>query len=236
MSIIYCAVIEKTNKMIIAESKTQEPFYKRIKSLINKMLVGNVGDVIEIEDEKLVTYIRTKHTIFVCVSYGKYTTDRSKRFLKKFLELMIAEFKSLDSIIPANVTITKLFLQERLEMKLNTLIEEFDNDISKSMDNIIEINKDVNDIKLNMNLNFQRLASTDSNLNEMLISSKKLNETSAFLRAESKNLERETRCLKPWIMYLMGFIVIILIVYFIFSFYVCGSPSIFCERKSYYVN
>ena len=236
MSIIYCAVIEKRNKMIIAESKGQESFYKRIKSLIKTMLVGNVGDVIEIEDEKLVTYIRTKYTIFVCVSYGKYTTDRPKRFLKKFLELMIAEFKSLDSIIPANETITKLFLQERLEKNLNTLIEEFDNDIPKSMDNIIEINKDVNDIKLNMNLNFQRLSGNDSNLNEMLISSKKLNETSGIFRAESNNLERETRCLKPWMIYLMGFTVIILFVYFIFSFYVCSSPSIFCERKSYYVS
>ena len=184
----------------------------------------------------MVTYLRTKHTIFVCVSYGKYTSDRPKRLLKKFLELMIAEFKSLDNIIPANVTITKLFLQERLEKKLNTLLEEFDNDIPKSMDNIIEINKGVNDIKLNMNSNINRLASNNSDLNEMLVSSKMLNETSALFRAESKILERETRCLKPWIIYLIGFIVIILIVYFIFSFYVCGSTSIFCERKSYYVS
>jgi hypothetical protein len=231
MSILYCAVIEKNNKLIVAESKNSESFNKRLQSLIKKMLVGNVGDMIEIENEKMVTYLRTKHTIFVCVSSGKYSTDRPKRFLKKFLEMMIAEFKSMDNIIPQNVTITKLILQERLEKKLNSLIEEFDSDLSKSTDTIIDMNKNLDDIKLNMNSNFKKLVSNENDMNELLLSSKKLNVTSSEFRTESRNLERETRCLKPWMIYVTSVFVISLIVYFIFSFYLCGSVSISCERK-----
>lgn len=231
MPILYCSLICKNDKILLAESKKSESFNKRIKSLFKKMLVGNVGDVIEIEDEKIVTYLRTKHTIFICVSSNKTSSDRPKRFLKRFLEIIIAEFKSLENIIPKNTSVTKFILQERLENKLNSLIEEFDTEIVKSTETIINITKDMNDIKVNMNTNVKKIVENDNDLNELLVSSKKLNVNSTEFKNASKNLEKETRCIKPCVLYLLMVTIIMIIVYLIFGFYFCGSATIFCERK-----
>jgi hypothetical protein len=230
MSITYCSVIARSEKILLAESTRSESFNNRIKSLHSQIIKKNICDTIEIENGQRVTFLKTKIIIFTCVSPTKSGEDRPRRFIEQFAAMVIKDSGGVDNVIPTD-SVGKLCLQSKFDVKLNKLIEDFDTGIYGNKELINGINDDLDEIKHEMGKNIQNMVANQTELDEMLLVSKNINLKAAEYREDAKTLERETRCCKPWMMILLIVILVSFIVYCIFAIYLCGSLSVSCERK-----
>jgi hypothetical protein len=230
MSITYCSLIAKSEKILLAESTMSESFDSRIKGLIGTILKKNVCDTIEIEGENLVTYLRTKKVIFCCVAPTKHGEERPRRFIEQFAGMVIKEFESIDNIVPQG-NFGKLALQAKLEVKFNTFLGSFDTGMYKNKDIIIGMSKDLDEMKQAMGISIKKMVNNKDELEEMLIVSKKITHKAEEYKEGAKELEYETRCIKPWMVYLLVVIVVLFIVYTAFALYYCGAMTLFCEKK-----
>jgi hypothetical protein len=226
--IIYTSLLAKNEKLILAESTLCASFNQRVKSLLKRMLNGVIGDSIEIEDDMMITYIRTKSVLFTCVSPVNTGYEKPKKFLKQLIELVLKDFKAIDQIVPE--TVSKMCLQTQLEKKLNNLINDFDTGVNESKKVIEENFKIVEDIKVTMRDNIRTVVDNRDELNQMLLTSKNIENKAKEMNASSKELEYRTRFCKPWMIYCGIFTLICVIVYVVFSIYLCGSLSPFCEK------
>lgn len=230
MSIKYCSLIAKVEKVVLVESTVTESYDYRIKPLVPTILKKNVCDIIEIEGDMLVTYLRTKKVIFICVSESKHGDERPRRFIEQFAAMVIKEFDGIDNILPTD-GVGKLALQAKLDLKFNNLLANFDTGMYKNKDLISGMNKDLEDIKHDIGDSIKKIVGDKDNLDEMLLTSKKIVAKAEEYKDDAHILEKETRCLKPWMIYLMIIFIVLITVYTCFSFYLCGNLSLFCERK-----
>jgi hypothetical protein len=231
MSILYCSVIAKNEKILLAESTVTESFNNRLKSLYNQIIKKNICDTIEIENGQLVTFLKTKKIIFTCISPVKYGEDRPRRFIEQFAAMIIKDSGGVEMIIP-NEKISKLCLQSKFDEKLNKLIQDFDTGMYGSKELINEMQNDMNDIKQEMGKNIKKMVANQTELDEMLLVSQKIKTKAKDYKEDAKTLERETRCCKPWMIIFSIIILVSFIVYSIFVLYLCGSLSVTCEKKN----
>ena len=68
MSITYCSLVAISSHILLSESTKSESYNKRIKNLFSKIFKKNICDTIEIEGNQIVTFLRTKKILFICVS------------------------------------------------------------------------------------------------------------------------------------------------------------------------
>ena len=234
MSITYCSIIAKSEKILLAESSTSESFDTRIKTLLPTILKNNVLDVIEIENDNIVTYLRTKKIIFICVSKKDYGEERPRRFIENFASNVIKEFGNLDSIIPPDGLVSKLCLNNRLNAIFNSLVESYDTgaQINKSKSVVKSINRELDEIKHDMRDNIKKIVNNNNDLEDLLLTTQKINDKAKEYRENAKELEKETRCCKPWMIIVSVVFLVLALVYTIFAIYLCGSMTVFCDRKS----
>jgi hypothetical protein len=239
--ILYCSLIAKNEKVFLAESTLCASYQIKIKTLFCTITKGNVSDVLVLDssNDLIVTYLRTKKIIFVCVSLSKDGEERPKRFMEQFVGLVVSDFGSLDNLIPQyesesnNNTLSSLCLQEKLESKLNLLIHNFDTGIYKNKEKLNEMNADLSEMKHNMSSNIKKIVGNNDDLQKLLLVSKNITNKSEEYKNNAKQLEYETKCIKPWMIYLAIILIVILIVYTICALYFCGNMWVICDRKKY---
>jgi hypothetical protein len=231
MSITYCSIYSKKEKVLLAESTSNDSFHNRVKNLFSSIVSDKeILNFREIEGNYLVTSLKTKKVIFVCVSKEPYEKNRPKRFMESFAGMVIKIFGNVDSIVPESGC-SHLCLQSNLSLNFNQHIESYDTGVYKDRNVINEMNKDLSDIKHDLSQNIKKLMANSDDLDQMLLVSKKISSNAVEYREEAKVLEMETRCFKPWMGILLIILLVLLMVYVIFSLYLCGSLTVFCERK-----
>lgn len=231
MSITYCCLISRSEKLLLAESSSKENYDKKVFKLFQTIMKENVNDIIEVDDNFILTYIRTKKIVFICLSHKYMGEDRPRRFIEHFVNLVINEYKSIDNVIPHNPNEQiKLCLQKTLGEKLVTLLDSYDSSMYKNKQKINHLTNDMNEIKVNMNHQIKKMVHNNESLESLLATSQHLKKDANEYKQNAKELEKETRCFKPWMGYALIVIAIMLIVYAVFSLYHCGNLSIVCSN------
>jgi hypothetical protein len=81
-----------------------------------------------------------------------------------------------------------------------------------------------------MNQNIKNMLKENDNLDELLIKSKKLESEAIVMSQEAKEMEMQTRCLRPWMAYSLIFLLVCSIIYVIFALVKCGGLKIICDK------
>ncbi len=231
MSITYCSLYAKKEKILLAESTTTESFHSRIKSLLNSILNDKeILNIIEIEGENIVTFLKSKKVVFICVSKSSHGHERPQRFIESFATMCVKEFGTVDQIIPEGGA-NHLCHQLKLNIKFNKHLDNYDTGVYSNKQLISEMNKDLQDIKHDLSQGIKKMVGNNDELEQMLVISKNITVKAEEYKEEAKVLEVQTRCFKPWMGITLIIMLVLLIVYFIFSLYLCGSLTVFCERK-----
>jgi len=232
MVITYCSIITKNEKILLAESTLSESFDPRIKTLLPNIIKKNVYDHIEIEGKLQVTFLRTKKIIFICVSPTSEGDEKVRKFIEQFTSMIISEYESEDNIIPVG-NFRRLALQNSLEKKINNFLTSYSTNIYTvhSKSKINEMSQDMEEMKNTLGAAVKKMCNNQEELDEMLLTSKKLVVKAEVYKEEAKEIEYETRCIKPWMLYTMIVLFVLFTVYTAFAVYLCGSLSIFCDRK-----
>ena len=230
MSINYCCIIAKKEKILLAESTTSVSSWSRITMLFQNIIHGktNTGQV-EIENDEILTYAKAKEIVLICRSEVKLGEEKPGRFLESFISLLKTEFGTLDYIIDKNKPMNTNCLQKRLGFKLDTLLKDFETGLLVNKHVLKDMNHEMEGLKTTMNQNIKNMLKENDNLDELLIKSKKLENDAAIMKQEAVDLELNTRCLRPWMAYSLIFLLVCSIVYVIFAIVKCGSLKIVCE-------
>jgi hypothetical protein len=230
MSLDYCCLIAKKEKVIIAESNFKQASYsKLIMPTINTMIKGALLDFIELEDSKLITYFKAKRILFVCVSRGVDGKERPKRFMENFINLVNSEYGTIDNLFNDFPKITRNCANEKFETKFNKILDDFDTGLN-SRGMIGKIQSDLDEIKKDLNKNIKTMLDNNNDLDHLLLVSKNINKTAEEYKEDAKVLEYETRCIKPWMIYVLIILIVLGLVYLVFALARCGDLHIFCER------
>jgi hypothetical protein len=226
MPVSYCSIIAKHEKVLLAESTLHESMDWRVKKLCDTILHGKSSDGIEIENNQILAYSRTKKVILICIA-GKGEQNKIKRFMEQLVGELIKEFGSLDGILTKDVH--RLCIQTRVELKLNKLINEINTGLYEGRDLIHGMTDDLVEIRHELHENINKVVKSNENLDELLITSKKIKIGAHEYKENAKELEVQTRCLKPWMVYMLISCLILFIVYTVFALIRCGSMSLFCD-------
>ena len=230
MSLNYCCLISRYDKIIMAESNFKEvSFSKLIIPTINTMIKGSLLDFIELEDNKMITYFRTKKILFACVSQGVDGKERPKRFMEIFINLVNSEYASLDDLLIKFPKITRNCANEIFEKKFNKILGDFDTGIN-SRGLIGKIQHDVDEIKKDLNKNIKTMIENNNDLDHLLLVSQNINKNAEEYKENAVVLEYETRCLKPWMIYVLIILIVLSLVYLVFALARCGDLHIICDR------
>lgn len=230
MSINYCCLLAKKEKILLAESTSYPSSWTRINLLLQSIIKNQAkSGQIEIENEQMLTYAKSKDLLFICRTTTNQGTERPSRFLEELINLLKAEFGNLDSII--NLATNTLCLQRRLGSKFDGLLKDFETNINTNKELFKEMTNELDEIKSTMNRNIKNMLKENDCLDELLIKSKKLEAEAVIMDAEAKELEQTTRCLKPWMAYTLIFLLVCAIIYVILALVRCGNLSISCNKE-----
>ena len=125
MTITYCCVIAKASKILLAEypKASGGSNWMRASNLLTKLQNGAYMDYINIEDNQMVTYVRTKHIIITC-----FSVENEKESMRVFLDELIwtlkKQFIKLEKLI-STVVLAKFCQQTNLYPILIESIEKF---------------------------------------------------------------------------------------------------------------
>jgi hypothetical protein len=226
MPITYCSLIAKNEKVLLCESTVNESMDRRVHLLIDHMVKGKSSDGIEIENGYVVAYSRTKRLIFTCIALKDENT-RIKRCMEQLVNEMIKEFGSFDQMIPKEIH--RLCLQSRTELKINKIIDDVNTSLYDNKGLITGMNSDMQEIKHDMQENIKNIVKNNEDLDQLLLTSQKIKSHAIDYKDNAHQLEVQTRCLKPWMVYVLISALVLLIVYTVFALVRCGSMSLFCE-------
>jgi hypothetical protein len=233
MSISYCSLYSKPDKILLAESTSVNSPDHRIHNLLGTIIKSNnLTDIIEIENKQLVTYLKAKKLILICTSHKDDGEERPKRFMEQFFTKIKNIYPDIGTVIPSQPQyVFKLCLQSQLGKELNGLIESFDTGIYKNKALVMQINHDLNDIKTDITIGIKKVVKGNEDMQQLLLTSQKISSGAKEYYENVVELEKETRCLKPWMVYVLIGMFALLVVYVVFALYRCGNLSMFCEKK-----
>jgi hypothetical protein len=241
MNVEYACIMTKSDQLLLAQSTSFPSQEKRINKLLPTIMKGDITNVMEIENDRDVVYVKTKKLIFICVSH-KLIPEKTKMFMEQFISSTIKEFSGLDNILNMPSS-NRLCLQNRLGTKINDLIFEANNGVykNKTKSMIYEMNSGMLEIKKELQTNIKRMTQNEVNLKELLLSSKKIQEDAEEHKqlAEevviaTKNLDPIPLCTKSirnCVIYIFISAVILFAVYTIFAIYRCGNMNLFCDKE-----
>ena len=234
MSIIYCCLILNKEQIKIAESSTNTLFDMQIKSLLPQIFKNTVNDRIEF-DSYLLTYTRSKEVIYICVS-PKKLGDEKPRY---FLELLIKKLNSKDIGLYEEIERRKenktLGLIKKLQGPIDNQINYFNSGFEDANDSIINIQKDVDEIKRDMRLNTAKQIEGMMNLKEnLLTTSDNLKVQAKIFQKNSNETKKWTRfCCKPTVqkyLIITGIILTVFLIYYVIAKVRCDSFNAFCSK------
>lgn len=211
MPISYCCLVSNATKILLADypQGCNESNWMRISNLLTKIQVGPYTDDFKIENSQIVTYLRTKHVIFTCISVEN-TKESIKIFLEKLYKSTKLKFNKLERLISSR-SLTKRCQQEILYPLLDELISD--------------MNKEIHEKSITLD---KILLYDQENRNENLIPM--MNHTT------NTKLERSDESVKKnkiWRILIVcaGILIVIAIVYGVCSFSRCGNIwNLFCIK------
>ena len=205
MKINYCCLISKSDKVLLAEYPQGGSNWMRINNLLNKIYTGTSSSQINIENNIMVSYIRTPLIIFVCVS-TKNNDDNV--FLQSLINSLKTEYNSLEKILE-NKIINKLCLQPNIGPFIDKFMHEH---------NMEERN---NKFDETFDKNFLRIV---DNINEPLVNNSITMQTYKEPKIKNKN-----KCIKITVIVISIILILVIIAYILISFIRCGNFYILCD-------
>ena len=216
MSISYCSVICKEENIMIAESTKCTSHWNKIKKLLDKINKGIFTNSFEIENDLMLSYVRTKTLIFIVISTSRINEDKINRIMTQLIEKLKNDFGGLDRIIE-NKHIFKLCMQDDISPKLDKIISDFDSKVNNNKEIFKDMQLDVDGIRMSLNKNIREMLKDNEDLQEMLIKSNSLEANANIYKAESREVKNATKCFKPWMAYSLIFVLICSILYLVFA-------------------
>ena len=132
MPISYCCMIANATKILLAEypQASGGNNWMRVSILLTKLQKGAYMDHINIENNQMVTYVRTKHIIFTC-----FSVENDKESMQTFMENLIKTLKSqyikLETLI-SSVVLAKFCQQTNVYPTLTKMIKSYNKDADRS--------------------------------------------------------------------------------------------------------
>lgn len=211
MPISYCCLVSNATKILLADYPQgfNESNWMRISNLLTKIQNGPYTDDFKIENSQMVTYVRTKHIIFTCISVEN-TKDSIHVFLEKLIRNIKSEFIKLERLI-SSTSLAKRCQQE----KINPLLDEL----------ITEMNKEIHEKSLTLD---KILFCDQENRTEKLLP--RMNNT---CNSKLERTDVSVKNNKIWriLIVILGSLVIIAIVYGSLSYSICGNVwNLFCRK------
>jgi hypothetical protein len=211
MPISYCCLVSNATKILLADYPQgfNESNWMRISNLLTKIQNGPYTDDFKIENSQMVTYVRTKHVIFTCISVEN-TKDSIQVFLEKLIKKTKSEFVKLERLISSS-SLVKRCQQEKIYPLLDELITE--------------MNKEIHEKSITLD---KILLYDQENKNEQLIP--KMNHTTSSKLERSDNSMKKN---KIWriIIVCLGIVVMLGVVYGVCSYSRCGNVwNLFCIK------
>jgi len=237
MTILYCSLITKEDRILLAESTKSDSYHSRVSNLLNTIFKSSKpSEKIEIEERNILTYLRTKTIVFIVIAKEGINDDRSMRFMKQFVALINSEFGSVDQVLPSDhKLIKKHFYQTKLEAKFVKLLENIETGMysGKDREMMKEMNNDLEEIKKDVNIAIKKTLENTEDLNELLITSKNIKLDAKVYKEDAKALEKETRCCKPWMIIVTVLFLLLIGTYITFAIVRCGNLNAFCDLHSH---
>ncbi len=234
MSISYCVILHLKKKEILAESAKGNKYQLELKSLYSEIFGNISSDQISIDNKTLFSYKKLKEVVYVVVT-SKYQNVKQQPFifideLKKIIESEHVSIKRLLEDI--NNEIKEYCLQETLGKTIDNSIKSLNSEFAESLKTILEINKDVEIIKNNMQVNVNKIIDNIEDLKEPLVKADMIRDLAKDYKKKAElNLDNSKFCCnrKMKIIYIC-FIILLLIfcVYALVAFLRCGDMNAFC--------
>ncbi len=243
MSILYCGLFSKTHQFVLAESTKDLSRADQIESIIpqiyeNSSNIKHLKDTVK--DEYLVTHFAFPTILFACVSKDEDGHDRPTRFMEERMILTTRTFfnieegdENLDKILEGEIK--RFCYQSKLSSLYNKLIAETETGIYVNKKKIKDINSDLREIKNELNADIQKLLRDNEDLMKLKLTSENMVKEAIEYEDNARELEYQTRYIKPW-MWISGVaIVVLFLAYTIIALVRCGSMNIFCktDRERY---
>jgi len=220
-----------SHSMLLAESTKGMTFELGIESIIPQIYqeetnLNKLNDVI-VDDDILVTYYAYPTILFVCVSKDQDGKDRPCRFIERMITTTLNLFDNkVDNIIGGDVH--RLCHQSSLSSLFNRLLSDTDTGIYVNKKAVKKIDMDLSYIKRDVNSTIQKLLADSEDLEVLKEKSSTINTKAREYEENAKELEYQTRCIKPW-MWITGIVIVVLfIAYTIVALVRCGNMNAFC--------
>src|SRR4051812_9697630 len=123
MPITHCCLVSKSDKTLLAEYPEGRSNWMRVFNLLTKIQNGGYKDHFTIEDNQTVSYVRTKHVIFICISVN-ISSESIQNFLENLIKTMKSQYKRLEELV-TNVTMAKHCQQTNLYPTLCLLVNQY---------------------------------------------------------------------------------------------------------------
>lgn len=233
MSILYCCLILNKEQIKIAESNSNSLFNMQIKSLLPQIFKSTVNDRIEF-DSYLLTYTRSKEVIYICVSPKKVGDEKPRLFLESLIRKLNSKDIGLSEEIERRKESKTLGLIKKLQGPIDNQISYFNSGF-EDRDQILEIQKDVDEIKREMRINTTKQVSGMAELKENLLkTTENLKGQAIDFQKNSNETKKWTRfCCKPIAKKYLTISLIILtllLIYYIIAKIRCDSFNAFCSK------
>jgi len=227
MSILYCSLIHNKEKTKIAESSIGKNFKMQIKNILPEIYKKSINDRLDFEDYYL-TYTRSKEIIFLCISPKRVGEERGRIFIENLINKLCGPsnqmnkaYASIRDCLEKHNNVKELLIYENdLQKIIDEEIKNFNTGLEDNYLKIKNIQKDVDVIKKDLNKAVVQNAKNAGDLEQLLITSKNVENLGKEFRKGARKLEGETRCCcKPWLVYttisssvLLGLILIYIVV------------------------
>lgn len=232
MSILYCSIILNGDKHKLAETKDGKQFKMQIKNLLPQILKGIVSDRLEFENYYL-TYIRLKEITFICVSLKKLGEERPRKFIETLINKLISTYGGVKELLD-KCDLKELSLQKELSIPLENHIEDYNTGVDVQLYRIDEMKTDVDDIKQDLKKGVKQAAQNLGDLNEILLTTKRVKDNAKAFRKDAREAEGATRfCCKPWVKRLfiiLAIIVFLGLAYIVAAIIRCNNFNLFCSK------
>jgi hypothetical protein len=241
MSILYCSLIHNKEKTKIAESSIGKNFKMQIKNILPEIYKNSINDRIEFEDYFL-TYTRSKEIIFLCISPKRVGEERARFFIEGLINKLCGSrnqsnkaYASIRDCLEKHNSVKELLIYENdLQKIIDEEIKNFNTGIEDNYLKIQNIQKDVDIIKKDLNKAIVDNAKNAGDLEQLLLTSKKVENLGNEFKKGAKNLEGQTRCCcKPWVVTTisMSVLLALIMIYVIVAVIRCNSYyNAFCSK------
>ncbi len=221
MSVFYCGLLAKKDMILVGESNTGISYFIRLQTYFRDMTKGEATGKVIMDKDNTIHYIRATNIIFVVITATNIAEDKPSKVMEYFVDIVLREFKSFENVTTVTGKLTKYQHQQKLVEPLNTLVKSFETIYDKKKVQGIQL--EIDETKKYLKQGIKKAIQNNEDLGELLIVSEQMEKEADRYRANTKELEDKTRCIKPW-MIIVGIVLVIIIAYIVVALVRCSSP------------